>query len=143
MQGSKLRMARIMSMDVNCDGSDRSSMIGVRITASSYGPGCPNPSRGQALMVDDVQIWKFTPLSIARWCVSQPRASLHGASAAAVLSTVWLSAGAVRIDGSDRAPISAWRRWSSVRIAVGAEGLLFVHAVLLLALANAVVVPCS
>lgn len=76
-------------------------------------------------------------------CASGSRASLHGASAAAVISTVWLSAAAVRIDGSDRAPISAWRRWSSVRIAVGAEGLLFVHAVLLLALANAVVDPCS
>src|SRR5579862_4638131 len=43
--GSKLRTVRIMSMPLNLSGPF-SSKIGVFCTASSYGPGVPNESRG-------------------------------------------------------------------------------------------------
>ena len=57
IHGSKLRIARSMSIDVNCLGSPNFSMIGVLITASSYAPGWSHGSRGEALIVDGVTIW--------------------------------------------------------------------------------------
>src|ERR1700730_1930661 len=43
--GSKLLTARMMSIPLNLSGGF-SSKIGVPLTASSYGPGVPNLSRG-------------------------------------------------------------------------------------------------
>src|SRR5262249_31032610 len=57
IHGSKLRMARRMSMPLNSAGSSVSSSSGVFNTASSYGPGWPHRSVGDAFHVEGVTIW--------------------------------------------------------------------------------------